>query len=274
MRAALGSFKVKLVVYFLLLSLLPIAAAFWGFASVAGQSETRRVDARLQAGLRSALTAYQERVDAAQNAAQTLARDRTFQVELQKGNVPELREMLRDATDLYVVGAGNAFHVGRPPILAAQRQVQVYTRVGLVGTVVGYVPYDTTLLDALRNRSGLAPTDALAALQGSKILASSPDVNGSVALAPGRTKTVRVSGDRYRALVARVHRRRLQRAFRRAQPPGSDRRGEYELARPAAASDCSRRSCSSPSWRTSRAGRSCARCAGSPRRRTGSRAAG
>ena len=145
MRAALGSFKVKLVVYFVLLSLLPIAAAFWGFASVAGQSETRRVDARLQAGLRSALTAYQERVDAAQNDAKTLARDRTFQIELQKGNVPELREMLRDATDLYVVAAGNAFHVGRPPILAAQRPVQVYTRVGLVGTVIGYVPYDTTL---------------------------------------------------------------------------------------------------------------------------------
>jgi hypothetical protein len=42
------SFKVKLAVYFLLLSLLPVAAAFWGFSSVASQSETRRVDARLQ----------------------------------------------------------------------------------------------------------------------------------------------------------------------------------------------------------------------------------
>ena len=202
MRAALGSFKVKLVVYFVLLSLLPIAAAFWGFASVAGQSETRRVDARLQAGLRSALTAYQERIDAAQNDAQTLARDRTFQIELQKGDVPDLRETLRDATGLYVLAAGNAFHIGRPPVLAAQRAVRVYTHVGLVGTVVGYVPYDTTLVDELRDRSGLAPTDTLAALDGSTIVASSPDVNGSVALAPGRTKTVRVSGDRYRALVA------------------------------------------------------------------------
>ena len=64
-----GSFKVKLVVYFLLLSLLPIAAAFWGFTSVAGQSETRRVDARLQSGLRASLAAYQERLDAAQREA-------------------------------------------------------------------------------------------------------------------------------------------------------------------------------------------------------------
>ena len=43
----MASFKVKLVVYFLLLSLLPLAAAFWGFSTVAERSETRRVDARL-----------------------------------------------------------------------------------------------------------------------------------------------------------------------------------------------------------------------------------
>jgi len=67
-----GSFKLKLVVYFLLLSLLPIAAAFWGFTQVAGQSETRRVDARLQSGLRSALSSYQQRLDAAQQEANAL----------------------------------------------------------------------------------------------------------------------------------------------------------------------------------------------------------
>ena len=35
----MGSFKVKLVAYFLLLSLLPLAAAFWGFSTVSAQSE-------------------------------------------------------------------------------------------------------------------------------------------------------------------------------------------------------------------------------------------
>jgi hypothetical protein len=145
MRAALGSFKFKLVVYFVLLSLLPIAAAFWGFASVAGQTETRRVDARVQAGLRSALAAYQGRLDNAQASAQQLAHNRTFQIELEEGDVPGLRTMLRDVPGIYVVAAGRAFHIGRPPILAAQRQVQVFTRAGMIGTVVGYVPVDTTL---------------------------------------------------------------------------------------------------------------------------------
>src|SRR5205814_379623 len=74
----MGSFKLKLVGYFLLLSLLPLAAAFWGFSAVAAKSETRRVDARLQAGLRAALVAYDERLDAAQQSATALARYRTI----------------------------------------------------------------------------------------------------------------------------------------------------------------------------------------------------
>src|SRR3954451_13851534 len=92
---AVGSFKVKLVVYFLLLSLLPIAAAFWGFSSVAGKSETRRVDARLHAGLRASLAAFQDRGDAPRTAAEGLARNRTFQVDLERLDFPALVTMLR-----------------------------------------------------------------------------------------------------------------------------------------------------------------------------------
>ena len=44
------SFKFKLVAYFVLLSLLPAAAAYWGFTSVAEQSEVRRVDAAFMRG--------------------------------------------------------------------------------------------------------------------------------------------------------------------------------------------------------------------------------
>src|SRR5690242_18822414 len=98
----LGSFKVKLVAYFLLLSLLPMAAAFWGFTAVAGQSETRRVDARLQAGLRAALATYQERLDGAQRTATSLARQRDFQVELSQRNLPEIVFALRDADNISV----------------------------------------------------------------------------------------------------------------------------------------------------------------------------
>ena len=198
----LGSFKLKLVLYFVVLSVVPIAAAFWGFAAVAGQSETNRVDARLQAGLRSALAGYQEKVDAAQSAASLLARNRTFQLELESSDAPGLTRLLRDTTNIYVVAAGNTFHVGRRPGLAVERQVAVITRRGLVGTVTGYVPLDTSLVDAVRTRSGLAPADRLVLLSQATVIAASAQLSGVLTLAPGRTATVRVSGVRYRALVA------------------------------------------------------------------------
>ena len=201
MRNAVGSFKFKLVVYFLLLSLLPIAAAFWGFASVAGQSETRRVDARLQAGLRASIAGYQEKVDAAQATAETLARNRAFQVDLQGQNFPALVKALREASNVYVVASGDALHVGRRPGFAAQRQVAVFARRGFAGTITVFVPFDTTLVDAVRARSGLAAADSLVLVHNSRIVASSPNVVGDLALPAGRTQTVSVSGARYRALV-------------------------------------------------------------------------
>jgi diguanylate cyclase (GGDEF)-like protein len=196
------SFKLKLVLYFVLLSLVPIAAAFWGFASVAGQSETRRVDARLQAGLRSSLAAYQERVDSAQTSAASLARNRAFQLELEALDFTTLSARLRNSSDLYVVAAGDAFHVGHSPGFAVRREVSVVTRRGLVGTVIAFVPFDTALVNTVRARSGLTPADALVLMRGSRIVASSPQVAGVVALAPGRTATIRVANVRYRALVA------------------------------------------------------------------------
>lgn len=198
----MGSFKFKLVVYFLLLSLLPIAAAFWGFSSVAGQSETRRVDARLQAGLRAALAAYQEKVDAAQATAQTLAKNRAFQIDLQSQNFHALVADLREAPNVYVVAAGGDLHVGRPPGFAAQRQVAVFSRKGYAGTITVSVPFDTSLVDAVHNRSGLGGADTLVLVRGSKIVASSfPEVDGKLTLGAGRTQTVMVSGERFRTLV-------------------------------------------------------------------------
>lgn len=199
--AAVGSFKFKLVVYFLLLSLLPIVAAFWGFASAAGQSETGRVDARLQAGLRASLAGYQERVDAAQSTAAGLARNRAFQLDLQARDLAALTAMLRGSTNLYVVASRNGLHVGSKPGFAALRQVAVFARGGFAGTVTAYVPFDTALVESIRTGSGLRPADSLVLVRDSRIVASVPEVGGELALGPGLTKTVSVSGERYRALV-------------------------------------------------------------------------
>jgi diguanylate cyclase (GGDEF)-like protein len=196
-----GSFKVKLVLYFLLLSLLPIVAAFWGFTSVAGQSETRRVDARLQASLRAVLASYEERINAAQRDATTLARTPFFQRELEERNLPALVHTLRESGDVSVTAPGG-FRVHRPPAFAATREVSVVTARGLIGTVTVAVPFDSALVDTLRAHSSLASADVLVILRGDSIVASSPTLSGVVRVGSGQAQTVAVSDERFRALVA------------------------------------------------------------------------
>src|SRR4051812_5254825 len=197
----MGSFKVKLVAYFSLLSLLPIAAAFRGFPSVAGQSETRRVDARLQAGLRAALATYQERLDSAQRAANSLASSRTIQLELARHDLPELLFALRGTTNVLVTGT-RGFRVGHVADDSLTRSTDVVTSQGLVGRVVVGVPFDSNLVTDLRKRSGLGSADALALLFEGRVLASTPTVVGSVRVPVGQTKTITVGRSRYRVVAA------------------------------------------------------------------------
>ena len=75
----LGSFKIKLVGTFLALSVVPLAAAFWGFSAVAERSVTSGVDDRLEAGLNAALAAFEDERQNAEAAAQRLGKDRQFQ---------------------------------------------------------------------------------------------------------------------------------------------------------------------------------------------------
>ena len=197
----MGSFKIKLVVYFLLLSLLPMAAAYWGFAAVAGQSETRRADARLQAGLRAVLASYQERLDGAQRAATGLAGSRAFQQQLEARDLPGLAQFLHNASNVSV-RAVDGFRVNRPPEFAATREAAVIARDGLVGYVTVAVPFNAALVDVLRAHSGLAQADALAIVRNGQIVVSSPTVRGEVPASVGQTRTVRVGHTRFRTLVA------------------------------------------------------------------------
>jgi diguanylate cyclase (GGDEF)-like protein len=63
------SLRVKLVAYFLALSLLPLAAGAWAFASSLAGHERQRVDERLSAELRAASAAYRERSGGARPGA-------------------------------------------------------------------------------------------------------------------------------------------------------------------------------------------------------------
>ena len=195
------SLKVKLVGYFLVLSLLPLTAATLGFRAVVERSETRRVDVRLEAGLRAALAAYQDQLTLASKRADRLARSRAVQVALERKDRTALRRAIGSTPDVRVVGRG--FTVGRKPPLAAEKRVSVVGASGVLGRVVGEVPLDATLAGRLRTRSGLGDADRLVVVDPSGRIADRPGEMIGARLQPERTGTVRVGKHRYRALEAK-----------------------------------------------------------------------
>ena len=197
----MGSFKVKLVAYFLLLSLLPLAAAFWGFSTVAGQSEARRVDARMQAGLRATLAAYQEALGSADEAAGALARQPSFQRALLARDRAALERMLSGKPELAVEAPGG-FRVGRRYQRATTRRVDVVGPGGARGAVIASVPLDQALVNRLELRSGLESADHVLLVEDGQIVAGPHGVGGRVDLGSGKTRTVSLGGTKYRALVA------------------------------------------------------------------------
>jgi diguanylate cyclase (GGDEF)-like protein len=197
----LSSFKLKLVAYFVLLSLLPLAATYWGFSTVAGAGESRQVTLRQEGGLRAALALYAERSARAQARAEQLARSGPLQRALGRRDRRRLRRILAEEPSLYVVAPGG-LRVGSPPAHAARLRVDVVAGTRRLGEVVATVPLDRKLVVTLRNGSAFASGDVLALLEGSRIVASSPSIHGDVPVAAGQSATVRLGDTRYRAFVA------------------------------------------------------------------------
>ena len=90
----LGSFKFKLVGTFLALSVLPLAAAFWGFSQVAERSVTTSADDRLAAGLTAALAAFEDERRNAERAAATLGGNKAFQTAVARGDRATIARLL------------------------------------------------------------------------------------------------------------------------------------------------------------------------------------
>jgi diguanylate cyclase (GGDEF)-like protein len=199
------SFKVKLVGYFLLVSLLPLGAAGWGLHAVASRSETRRVDVRLQAGLRAVLASYKEELAAAGRRAHQLARDDPFQQALQRRDRQELRDLLGRAPGVRLEAPGMS--LGPARMIGPATRFDVVGGNGLVfGTLVAGVPVDTRSLVRLRNRAGLDSDDDLVALQQDRIAGGPAALRGARLPAPSRARTLKVNGVRYRALATSAQR--------------------------------------------------------------------
>ncbi len=187
--------------YFVLLSLVPLAATYWGFSTVAGAGESRQVALRQEAGLRAALALYAEQADRAQARAEQLARSRQLQRALERRDRGALRRIVAGRPSLYVEGAGG-LQAGAVPHLAARFPVDVVAGAHRLGEVVATIPLDVRLVGRLRRSAAFDSGDVLVLLQGSRILASMPRLTGRVTVPAGPSATVSVGGTRYRAFVA------------------------------------------------------------------------
>ena len=198
----MGSFRLKLVGYFLLLALIPLAGFFFGFRQVAESSETHLVDARMQAGLRASSAALQEGISSASRPATELAQNLSFVQAVESQDRETLTRLLREEPDLRVVGP-HGFRVGSAPSFAVDKQIPVIGPGGLlVGWVIASVRLDSALAARLRARSGLEPEDEIAILYRGKVVAGAPSVPvGTVGTSPGLARSVKLGDSRFRVVV-------------------------------------------------------------------------
>ncbi|MCP9487121.1 MAG: diguanylate cyclase [Gaiellaceae bacterium MAG52_C11] len=200
----MGSFKLKLVAALITLALLPLAAAYWSFSEIVARNVTSGVDARLVAGLRASLAAYEDERRAVEATAEPLARDRDFQAALARRDRPALVDFLRRGPALRIEAPGG-FRVGRVPPLAAETTVSLVGPGTRSATIVASVPLDPGLVRRLAARSGLGGPDQLAIVVSGRIGASSQgDISGRVVAPEGRVETLAIGRAGYRAVSTRL----------------------------------------------------------------------
>jgi diguanylate cyclase (GGDEF)-like protein len=193
------SFKLKLVFYFLLVSVLPLGAAGWALHSIERSSETRRVDVRLEAGLRAVLATYKGQLGAADHRAHVLAASRKLQQALLRDDRRQLRRLV--AANRGIRLETPTLALGPARMIAPGTRVAIQNEGNVVGTLVSGVPLTRSSLARLRSRSGLDPSDRLVALHHSRVVGGPRALMGAPLATPGRAETLAVSGTRYRTLA-------------------------------------------------------------------------
>jgi diguanylate cyclase (GGDEF)-like protein len=194
------SFRLKLVAYFLVVSLLPLGAAGWSLHVVSGRSETRRVDVRLEAGLRAVVAGYKDELSLAGRRANRLAASPRFQQALQERDRPALQRLLAESPGLRL--ESRTLTIGPAKTIGPGSKVTVLGARGVLGTLVAGVPLSSSSLAGLRARAGLSRGDLLVVLERGRIAAGPAALFGRSLSAPSSARTLHVGGHRYRTLAA------------------------------------------------------------------------
>jgi diguanylate cyclase (GGDEF)-like protein len=196
----MGSFKLKLVVYFSVISLLPFAAAFSGLEAVTDRNETRRVDGMLETGVRAGLAHYADEVAGAQRRAARLARDPAFQRALARRDRRTLRVLVERENNLRLE-ASRGLRLGAISEPAVERAVTVKGRSGRLGRVVAGVSLDRGLAERVRRSAGVERGGHVAFVRSGWISAGTGTLGGPIR-APSDPSKVTIGGREFRALAS------------------------------------------------------------------------
>lgn len=196
LEAMIGSFRLKLVLWFALLAVVPLGIAFYGYDALAKRSETRRTDSGLESALRGALAGYAIRLDAASSQAEQLARDPRMQRALRRHDRAALRALVAPVEGAAV--SDGRFVAGATAAPAGVRTVTVVGGGTILGRVSVRVPIDDALLRQLG--AGLASGNRLVAVKSEAIVVGGRP-GAPLSLRFGVPSRVRVEGMRYRGLA-------------------------------------------------------------------------
>ena len=230
----MGSFKLRLVAYFLLLSLLPLMGALWAFSEVAATSETGRADARLSAALRVAVDRFTSRADAAETTAESLVSATAFPGALAPEQRAALVRLYREVPRAALFVRGERIAGSPPPEVAVRRTAKVVDADGgTLGVVVVSIPLDDELIADLRSQRGFETDDKLALVSRGRVVAGPADLaNHGVVIAPTTSPVdVELAGERYRALSARLSTSRPEATLVALAPKSTIEAGAADLRR-------------------------------------------
>jgi len=197
----MGSFKLRLVAYFVLLSLLPLIAVSWAFSNLAARSQVERTDGRLSVSLRVAVSAYRSEAAELQRSARSLARAVAAERTLAPRDPAGLSQLTRGlpGTAVFVHGhllVGSLAPEG--PLILRSVPVRV---AGSPGRAVAWLSVDEALITHLAEVSGLGRDDRLLLAEGDRVFAGPEGLAGRIDVSTQGPRTVHLGGTSYRAVA-------------------------------------------------------------------------
>jgi diguanylate cyclase (GGDEF)-like protein len=197
----MSNFRLRLVMYFVALSLVPLAGATWAFSETAKRSELRQIDASLGKSLRGAAARVSAILDSADQEAATLAHTPSVQRALERNDVVALAAIAR-ANPKAAFYSDAALLAGQAAEPALRSEVTVMMAERTVGVVAVSVPLDADLASDLAEAGVLSSDEQLViALQG-HVVGGASDLLGREITLPEAEKAgdVTVAQERYRAM--------------------------------------------------------------------------